>query len=140
MKICERNYSTGSLLATKLARGVETCPQCEKPAICHGKTVKERVMFWALIGNTGTSSKTIAMHMVGTGYKDWFSWPPMDSGDRARCIKLLELVPEWITRLPEMVQYDGKSDPGIVINSSGINLDTNTWSRQIPMIIKEGNL
>lgn len=96
-------------------------------------------MFWALHGSTGSSSLSIAQHMA-TGLSS--GMPPSDKDDRSRCIKLLELVPEWLPRLNEMKQYDAPADKkqdAFVINSSGINAYDNSWSKQIPLIAQEGN-
>lgn len=139
MKICNRDYSEGNMLSLKDIDGVACCPNCEKPAICHGKPVEQRALFWALSGDTGVSSKSIMAHMTGNQKSDLFGMqPPSDASDRGRCIRLLELIPEWITRLPEMLTYDQRKQEGIVINSSGISSYSNDWATQIPMIMREG--
>lgn len=138
-KICDRKYEANSLYSLKQIDGVACCPSCEQPAACHGKPVMDRVAWWALVGGTGTSSKAIAKHMTGYISDDAFGFmPPSDSADRGRCIKLLELVPEWLPRLSEMCKYDTQKPQGIVISSSGISADTNTWFKQIPLIVQEG--
>lgn len=142
-KICDRNYEGNSLLSTKVIDGITCCPSCNQPAACHGKSVTERALFWVLAMHTGTSSSAIAKHMTGYADAAFMGFrPPYDAGDRGRCISLLELVPEWLPRLNEMVKYDGpdKKGSGIVISSSGISADTNTWSKQIPLILQEGKL
>ncbi len=138
-KICDRNYESNGMLSVKMDDGVGMCPSCGKPAICHGKPVEQRALFWALSGDTGVSSESLAKHMTGnTGGR---ISPPSDSSDRGRCIRLLELIPEWIPRLNEMLKYDqSKQETGIVINSRGISAYDNSWSKQIPLIIQEGNL
>lgn len=140
-KICNRNYSGNSIYTLKNIDGVLCCPLCEKPAICHGKSEAERATFWALSSDTGTSSKSIARHMMGFGIDNdrFYSGPPSDSDDRGRCIRLLELIPEWIPRLPELLEND-KPQEGIVISASGIRAETNGWAKQIPLIMREGNL
>ena len=137
-KICDRNYKAGSLYTTKMIGSIPCCPSCSQPAECHGKPVEYRVMFWALHGSTGSSSKSIAQHMA-TGIGE--GMPPSDADDRSRCIKLLELVPEWLPRLDEMKKYDApeKKQDTFVINSSGISAYDNSWSKQIPLIVSEGN-
>lgn len=137
-KICNRNYKAGSLYTTKMIGSIPCCPACNQPAECHGKPVEYRVMFWALHGSTGLSSKSIAQHMA-TGVGE--GMPPSDADDRRRCIGLLELVPEWLPRLDEMKKYDApnKKPDSIVINSSGISAYDNSWSKQIPLIVSEGN-
>jgi hypothetical protein len=138
-KICDRNYKANQAYTVKMIKGIGCCPLCEQPAACHGKPVEYRALFWALHGSTGTSSLSIAQHMA-TGISD--GMPPSDADDRSRCIRLFYLVPEWITRLNEMVKYDApdKRQQGFVINSSGITADQNTWAKQIPLIVKEGGL
>lgn len=142
-KICDRSYANGSMLSVKWIDGVGCCPSCEQPTICHNLSVEGRALFWSLAMSTGTSSKAIAKHMTGFSAEEAFGFrPPSDRDDRSRCIKLLQLIPEWIPRLKEMVKYDAPDDKpsGIIINNSGINADTNKWAKQIPLIISEGNL
>lgn len=139
-KICDRNYESNALLSVKTVNGVGFCPSCNKPAICHNATVESRALFWALSGDTGNSSRTIAGHMTGNPTESHMM-PPSDRDDRGRCIRLLELIPEWIPRLDEMRQYDvPEREQGIVINSSGISAYENSWSKQIPLIKEEGKL
>lgn len=139
-KICDRNYSEGSMYTKVMVDGISKCPNCAKPTACHNKSIEQRALFWALSGDTGISSKSIAAHMSGITKNDAFGiMPPSDADDRGRCIRLLELIPEWISRLPEMVQYDqSQKQEGIVINSSGISAYSNSWQKQIPMILSEG--
>lgn len=136
-KICDRQYSETSMLAKEMIYGIAHCTLCKQPAICHNKPETYRALYWALAGNTGTSSEALARHMVfGAG-----GGPPSDADDRNRCIKLLELVPEWLPRLDEMKKYDApeKKQETFVINSSGISAYDNSWSKQIPLIVSEGN-
>lgn len=139
MIICTRKYSENSLLATKEINGVACCTNCEKPVEAHNQMIERRYLIWSLAGDTGISSETLAAHMLGVKKGGHFGMqPPSDSADRGRCIRLLELIPEWLPRLKEMVQYDNGKPSGITISSSGINTDTNTWSKQIPLILMEG--
>lgn len=142
MKLCNRDYSGNSMLSVETVGGVDLCTLCKKPAICHGKPVEQRALYWALSGDTGTSSEAICAHMTGNTSKRRFGYgPPSDASDRGRCIRLLELIPEWIPRLPEMMQHDQHHrDEGIVINSSGISAYSNSWQQQIPLIMQEGKL
>lgn len=137
-KICNRDYSQGSMLSVKMENGIGYCPSCDQPALCHGTSVIYRALFWALSDDTGISSQAIAKHM--TFGRAGLMLPPSDRDDRGRCIRLLELIPEWIERLPEMVKYDQQEPEGIVVNSSGISADTNSWAKQIPLIKQEGKL
>lgn len=137
-KLCDRNYSEGSVLSAEMVNGVPTCPNCGKATGYHGKPIEIRALFWALSDDTGISSEAIARHMTGDTIRRMT--PPSDSSDRGRCIRLLEIVPEWIPRLKEMVQYDSQAPEGIVINSNGISAYDNSWAKQIPLILQEGNL
>jgi hypothetical protein len=138
-KICDRNYADNLMLSVKMVNNVAMCPSCNQPAWCHNKPVEQRALFWALSDDTGVSSEAIAKHMTGTSKSR--IQPPSDRADRGRCIRLLELIPEWIPRLNEMVQYDvPEREQGIVINSSGISAYENSWSKQIPLIKEEGKL
>lgn len=140
-KICDRSYKGNGAFTVKWINGVGCCPNCEQPAQCHNIPVEGRALFWALAGENGISSKAIAKHMTGISAEQPFGFsPPSDADDRRRCIRLLELIPEWITKLPEMVKYDApdKKPEGFIINSSGIGADTNTWAKQIPLIMQEG--
>lgn len=137
-KICDRNYQANQAYTVKMIDGIGCCPLCEKPTICHGKPVEQRALFWALSGDTGISSEAIAKHMTGSTAVRMI--PPSDSGDRGRCIRLLELIPEWLPRLDEMKKYDAPDvkPTGIVIGGSGITAYDNSWSKQIPLIVSEG--
>lgn len=129
------------MLSVKMINDAPCCPSCEKPTICHNKSIETRALFWALSGDTGISSEAIAAHMSGYLTSRRFGMqPPSDRDDRGRCIRLLELIPEWIPRLSEMVQYDQKKQEGIVISNSGISAYSNNWSKQIPLIMQEGKL
>lgn len=136
-KICDRVYGTTTIMTVKVIDGIETCPACGKPVICHGKPIEQRALYWSLSGDTGISSEAICAHM--TGYVPKRPHPPSDASDRGRCIRLLELIPEWLPRLNEMLQYDhSNARDTIVISASGISADRNTWARQIPLIADEG--
>lgn len=138
-KICDRNYQANGMYTMKTINGIGCCPGCEQPAICHGKPAEYRVLFWALHGSTGSSSRSIAQHMA-TGMSD--GMPPSDADDRSRCIRLLQLVPEYIPRLKELLKYDApdKKPNGFTISSSGISAYDNSWQKQIPLIVQEGKL
>jgi len=140
-KICDRNYKANQAYTVTMIDGIGCCPLCKKPTICHGSAVEGRALFWALAGDTGISSEALAAHMSGNANTRMM--PPSDSDDRGRCIRLLELIPEWLPRLNEMVKYDAPADKkqdGFIINSSGISAYDNSWSKQIPLIVREGKL
>ncbi len=62
--------------------------------------VPRAALAWVVGGDTGTSSQTIWSVMVGVKHDR--PWTPLDSDDFGRCYRLLELVPEWRKRLPEV--------------------------------------
>lgn len=62
-------------------------------------TTIERAATWIVGRDTGSSSK--ALWAVMMGVKGDGSYPS-DGGDLGRCLRLLEAVPEWKARLPEM--------------------------------------
>lgn len=68
--------------------------------------IPQAAIEWIGSGQTGLSSKTIWHHMAGGRRGDPFfdgRWPhPHDAADLARCVRLLEAVPEWADRIAEM--------------------------------------
>lgn len=64
-----------------------------------------RVIAWFVSGDTGASSETIAAHMCGVEPNGAYFCAPSDPSDLGRCLRLLELFPEWKARMPEMVEY-----------------------------------
>lgn len=63
-----------------------------------------KVMEWMTSDDTGISSKNIACHMVGISQYDP-GFAPLDPSDLGRCLRLLELFPEWKPRIGEMAQH-----------------------------------
>lgn len=59
----------------------------------------ERANAWIVSRDTGTSSKALWAVMMDT--KGGTSHPS-DGSDIGRCIRLLDAIPEWRERLPEM--------------------------------------
>lgn len=68
-------------------------------------SIHQRATNWIIGNHTGASSKTIWSVCMGADLKATgplhFS-PPWDSSDFGRCHKLLQLIPEWRERLPEV--------------------------------------
>lgn len=54
----------------------------------------------------------IAGHMLGSPVRPF---APSDVADRGRCIRLLQLMPEWTQRLYEMEKYPGWHDQIVLI-------------------------
>lgn len=61
----------------------------------------DRVNAWVVGNDVGSSSKTIWAVMLGIDPGNEGSHPH-DPGDLGRCLRLLELMPEWKPRLPEL--------------------------------------
>lgn len=66
-------------------------------------TIDRRALEWAISNDTGLSSEAICAHMLGleTEYARY----PSDPADLGRCLRLLELIPEWKPRIKEMASY-----------------------------------
>lgn len=79
------------------------------------KTVEQRALEWFASGDTGTSSETIARHMLGMEHKGQFGISePADGGDLGRCLRLLAKIPEWEPRIAELAPL------------------SNTWAALVP--------
>lgn len=57
---------------------------------------------WLFSRDTGMSSKAILGHMMA-GVSDGSY--PHDPSDLGRCLRLLEIFPQWKERIPEMAKY-----------------------------------
>lgn len=67
---------------------------------------ERKAVSWLFGGDTGTSSQAICSFML-LGKVTGYGWGPADSGDFGRCHRLLECVPAFRKRLPEMVSAGG---------------------------------
>ena len=63
-------------------------------------TIERRALQWLLGQDTGASSHCLCATMLDLPARD-NSWP-RDGGDLGRCLRLLDLIPEWKPRLAEM--------------------------------------
>jgi hypothetical protein len=99
------------------------------------KSIHERAIEWLLGDDTGMSSKSLCAFMLGNTMR--FGYPPSDSFDRGRCIRLLDLIPEWWSRLDELDNLPAKSS--LVFSHDGARENNNSWHIQIPKIREEGN-
>jgi hypothetical protein len=74
--------------------------------------------------------------MLGIRASSSWGYPaPSDAGDRGRCIRLLNKMPEWWDRLDEMA-----SIPSHRVNyfsGGGLQVKEEGWREQIPLIRKE---
>lgn len=66
-------------------------------------TINRRAIEWMLSDDTGLSSKAICAHMLGLEPED--TSYPSDPTDLGRCLRLMELIPEWKPRIKEMANY-----------------------------------
>ena len=69
------------------------------------KDIKERCKEWLKSKGTGASAQCI-YDFFATGYVVFCSYPH-DADDFGRCLKLLEVVPEWEARLSELSEIEG---------------------------------
>ena len=67
------------------------------------KDVTSRALEWLFGEDTGLSSRTIAGVMLNMPRQlmDW-ARTPIDGDDLGRCLRLLEKIPEWKSRLDEV--------------------------------------
>ena len=92
-----------------------------------------KIIEWATGEDTGTSSEFLCRFMLGISLNRISI--PSDRGDRGRCIRLLNLVPEWWDRLDELAEY-----PSTKVNhysSKGFEIREEGWKEQIPLIKQE---
>jgi hypothetical protein len=78
-------------------------PIKEESIMSNQLIVSKNLNNWLAEGKTGTSSLTIASHLTGINFiEPDRRWPPSDPSDIGRCLHLLEMVPEFKDRFPEM--------------------------------------
>lgn len=114
-KVSQKNFE-GACIAAFEASGCALGYDTTMPGA--DKTVAERGAAWLLDGRVGASSKSIYSHMTGRFNADGYSYP-RDPDDLNRCLLLLDLIPEWADRMPEMAKY-GKQWAGLAGNWSEI--------------------
>lgn len=82
-----------------------------------------KLLDWATNDDTGVSSIAIFRYMLNmnpsSDYRVFI--PPSDASDRGRCIRLLNFIPEWWSRIDEMKRFNEE------------------WAKQVELIKKEGN-
>ena len=103
------------------------------------KTVEKylKIIEWATGDDTGASSNALCRFMLGLTNRAASFDCPSDADDRGRCIRLLNLIPEWWDRLDEMAIL-----PSVNVNvftGKGIEVREQGWKEQIPLIRKEAN-
>lgn len=92
-----------------------------------------KIIDWATGDDHGVSSEAIVCFMLGIERSRYGH--PSDADDRGRCIRLLNLVPEWWDRLDEMAVLP-KSRCHYV-EKDGFKIRLEGWEEQIPLIKKE---
>jgi hypothetical protein len=98
------------------------------------KPIVQRALEWLMGDDTGASSTTLCAHMLGI--KGVRNSVPSDSADRGRCIRLLQLIPEWKDRLDEMA--DMPAVQTMIMGADGMRSETESWKEQIALIRQEG--
>jgi hypothetical protein len=68
-------------------------------------SIARRALLWLAGGDSGMSSEAICYHMLGMKSDGSF---PLDPSDLGRCLRLLELFPEWKPRMGEMARYSAQ--------------------------------
>jgi hypothetical protein len=64
-------------------------------------SIEKRALAWAIGRDTGSSSKAIMAVMTGNKPESRHDYPS-DGSDLGRCLRLLDLIPEWKPRMGEM--------------------------------------
>ncbi len=65
-------------------------------------SIEKRALQWSVGDDTGSSSKAIVAYMTGSKPRDAAHSYPSDAGDLGRCLRLLDLIPEWKPRMVQM--------------------------------------
>ena len=92
-----------------------------------------KIIEWATGDDTGISSMALCRHMLGI-YPEQRNHAPSDADDRGRCVRLLNLIPEWWDRLDEMAEI-----PGTKVLTFQHGEIERGWKEQIPLIKAERN-
>lgn len=67
-------------------------------------SIELRAARWACGNDTGASSTTLCLYMLGMPpTRPWYDYPH-DPDDLGRCLRLLETIPEWKSRIGEMAE------------------------------------
>jgi len=64
-------------------------------------SIEKRALAWAIGRDTGASSTAIMAVMTGNKPESRYDYP-VDGSDLGRCLRLLDLIPEWKPRMGEM--------------------------------------
>lgn len=98
-----------------------------------------KIIEWATGDDTGTSSEFLCRYLLGIEpNKHWGISAPSDASDRGRCIRLLNLIPEWWDRLDELASLPARKVN--VYSSKGLEVREEGWKEQIPLIRQEAAL
>lgn len=65
-------------------------------------SIQRRALLWLAGDDTGSSSMTLARHMLALPHDSFGPNAPSDGGDLGRCLRLLRAIPEWQHRIGEL--------------------------------------
>lgn len=94
-----------------------------------------KIVDWATGDDTGVSSEALCRFMLGLKLGHWSNSAPSDAADRGRCIRLLNLIPEWWDRLDEMSKIPSREVN--IWSKKGLEVRNEGWKEQIPLIKQE---
>lgn len=102
----------------RVSRGMK-CSNCGSKQVMHGllprPTEQGDAIGWLSNGDTGVSSETIWFVMMGRPADPRFTPDtPRDPSDFGRCYRLLQVMPGWRARLPEVALAHPKRWPAFV--------------------------
>lgn len=101
------NYPMGMKAMADKTYAFETlhkdCKQTwTEPVVSPEKSERERAAWWLVNGETGLSSKMMWNYFMGMAITTFDRHYPYDADDFKRCYKLLQVVPEWKSRILEL--------------------------------------
>jgi hypothetical protein len=97
---CPKCGAKGPLTGRSPTKAAERLAQINADA-----SITERAAAWGASGDTGISSEALCSVMLGRDpRRDWGYNYPHDPSDLGRCLRLLDKIPEWASRISEMAK------------------------------------
>ena len=103
-KLTTTDAPSPEVLLIHAMHALEECVQRDE-AMREDVSIARRALLWLAGRDTGMSSEAICYHMLGMKSDGSF---PLDPSDLGRCLRLLELFPEWKPRMGEMARYSAQ--------------------------------